>query len=114
MCTYKVSRDDCGIADADDVVAHGSCELGADASLGPEVPDPQGPVVAGADKLLGVFDELGRQDLLVVAGEGVAELQVVSRPHPAGEVAVRGRQEQGAGCSDIIFVDKLLFPSIHK
>ena len=75
--TYEMSRDDGGLPDADDVVAHGAGELGADAGLGPQVPDPQRPIVAGADELLRVLDKLGREDFLVVSGEGVTELQVV-------------------------------------
>ena len=49
---YEMSRDDGGLADADDVVAHRAGELGADAGLGPQVPDPQRPIVAGTDELL--------------------------------------------------------------
>ena len=95
---YEMSWDDGGLADADDVVAHGAGELGADAGLGPQVPDPQRPIVASADELLWVLDKLGREDFLVVSGESVTELQVVGWPNSTGEVAVRRGQQEGPSC----------------
>ena len=68
---------------ADDVVAAGAGELSVDARLGPQVPDLDGAVVAGAHDLVVVTHELGRQDFAGMAGERVPQSLVVHGPNSA-------------------------------
>lgn len=85
------------VVQADHVIRHGPSKLSLDAGLRAQVPYPQGPVVAGADKLLAVaVEKFSGDDLLRVAGEGVAQLLVFDRPHPAGKVSIGGRQQVDA------------------
>ncbi len=77
-----MSGDDVRVG-ADDIVAAGARELGADACLRSEVPDLNCPIVTGADHFVVVAHELGGEDLPAVTCESMSQSLIVEGPHAA-------------------------------